>query len=279
MKLLLAKRGNVIDLMTSPLFITIVALGLVGLTIFSAITQIGSSTTFEQKSYSADAALLIDSLYAVRKDVNLNYIYLTPENIGFQITPNTIIAYTNKTPEGNKFYYTQDYFYSNTYGNFAPGKPLIFFKIGNKIGATDTISKVPDNLPVISCDSELPKFEGILAGIEKIGPTSQQIFGQTPLVYAQITQGPSELIIYTNNKKYANALACAIAKSIRNKEINFEGYSIIPITPLLAFDDTTKIITSTQEPAVFVKLQQPKTQYGINVLNAYVYDAMKEVLT
>jgi hypothetical protein len=277
MKLLSAKKGNVIDLMTSPLFITIVALGIVGLTILNATTKIGSDTTYEQKYYSADAALLIDSLYSVRKDANLHYIYLTPENIGFKIEPHTVTAYTKKDPKGNKFYYTQDTKYVNVPANFDPGKSLIFYRVGNEIGAKEKISEIPKNEPVIICEENLPLINANLA--DKTQLKTEQIVklaGPTPLILSEIKKGPSQLIIYTNNKEYANNLACHFSKTLRENKIKFEGYSIVPITPILAFNDATKEITSSKSPAIYIQLQQPELLPGLELV---FYDAIQKVVT
>lgn len=266
MKLLSAKKGNVVDLMTSPLFITIVALGIVGLTILNATTKIGSDTTYEQKYYSADTALLMDSLYAVRKDVNLHYIYSAPKDIGFKFQPNAVTAYTKKDPKGNKFYFTQDNKYNFVPGNFEPGKPLIFYRMNDEIGVKDSANSLPKNWPVIICEENLPAIQTSL--IEKSKFKTEQktnMTGPSPLIIAEITKGSSQLIIYTNNKGYANNLACHFSKKLMENKISFEGYSIVPITEILAFDDATKQITSTEEPAIYIRLQQPELLPGINL--------------
>jgi len=276
MKLLSAKKGNVVDLMTSPLFITIVALGIVGLTILNATTKIGSDTTYEQKYYSADAALLIDSIYSVRKDANLYYIYLTPENIGFKIEPHTVTAYTKDASEGNKFYYTQDNKYVNNYGNFEPGTSLLFYRVENQIGMTDKISNIPKNEPVIICEEELPIINANLVDRTQL-KTEQtiQLTGPTPLIFAEIKKGPAQLIIYTNNKEYANNLACHFSKKLRENRILFDGYSIVPITSILAFNDATKQITSTEAPSIYIQLQQPELLPGLELV---FYDAIQKVV-
>lgn len=277
MKLLSTKKGNVVDLMTSPLFITIVALGIVGLTILNATTKIGADTTYEQKYYSADAALLIDSLYSVRKDANLHYIYLTPENIGFKIEPHTVTAYTKDAPEGNKFYYTQDTKYVNEYRNFAPGISPIFYRIGNQIGVKEKISDIPKNEPVIICEEDLPAINANL--VDRTQLKTEQIVklaGPTPLIFTEIKKGPSQLIIYTNSKEYANNLACHFSKKLRENRISFEGYSVVPITAILAFNNATKQITSTEAPAIYIQLQQPEILPGLELV---FYDAIQKTIT
>lgn len=262
--------------MLFPLFLTVLALGVVGLSIFNALIQIGSDTTYEQKYYSADVALLMDSLYAVRNDVNLHYIYLTPENIGFKIEPHTVTAYTKETPEGNKFYYTQDNKYVNNYGNFVPGTPLIFYRVGDQIGVKEKISDMPKNEPVIICEENLPIINVNLVDRTQL-KTEQvvQLTGPTPLTFAEIKKGPSQLIIYTNNKEYANNLACHFSKKLRENRISFDGYSIVPITPILAFNDETRQITSTEAPAIYIQLQQPELLPGLELV---FYDAIQKIV-
>lgn len=276
MKLFSDKRGD-IELMIHPLFKIIVAVGIVGLTILSAVTKIGSDTTYQQKYYSADAALLIDSLYAVRKDVNLHYIYSPPKDIGLKIEPHTVTAYTKKDPKGNKFYYTQDTKYINTYGNFEPGKPLIFYRVGNEIGVKEKTSEIPNKEPVIICEENLPAINANLVDKSQL-KTEQavKLAGPSPLIIAEIKKGPSQLIIYTNNKEYANNLACQFSKKLRENGITFEGYAIVPITSILAFNDATKELTSSESPAIYIQLQQPELLPGLELV---FYDAIQKVVT
>jgi len=275
MKLLSAKRGD-IELMIQPLFVIIVALGVVGLTILNATTKIGSDTTYEQKYYSADAALLIDSLYAARKDVNLYYTYPVLTDIGFKIEPNTVTAYTKKDPKGNKFYYTQDTKYVNKYGNFEPGKQVIFYRVGNEIGAKEKISEIPKSEPIINCEENLPLINANLADRTQL-KTGQiaKLSGPEPLVFVEIKKGPSQLIIYTNNIGYSNNLACHLSKKLRENGITFESYSIVPIINTLAFNDATKEITSSKSPAIYVQLQQTELLPGLELV---FYDAIQKVI-
>jgi len=257
------KRGNVVDLMTHPTFVILVALGLVGIAIIQATTEVGSDTTYEQKYYSADAALLMDSLYAVRKDVNLQYTYLLPSNLGLKIENFKATAYTDLKPKGNSFYFTMDTNYEPIIPITIPiGKTPIFYKNGKKIGITDKKINYEQN---IICEENLPAIQTSL--IEKSKFKTEQktnMTGPSPLIIAEITKGPSQLIIYTNNKGYANNLACHFSKKLRENGV-FDGYSIVPITEILTFDDTTKQITSTEEPAIYIRLRQPELLPGINL--------------
>lgn len=274
MKLFLYKRGNVIDLMTSPLFVTIVALGLVGLSILQAATQIGTDTTFEQKYYSADAALLIDSFYALRKDLNINYNYFLPSNFGMNVEPSVVTVYTEKTPHGNKFYFTQDSRYELTGGNFPPGKKKVIYRNGINIGVAEF---APTNNPLMPCEGELPVIIRQSVDVNNFGENPNTIIGPDPLIIFQLVKGPSKLIIYTNDEGYSDILACRIAHNIKNSGISFEEYAVLPvITNVLSYDDGLTKIKSTRDTAVFVKLQQPEINNQIKTAVKY---AVEEVMS
>lgn len=272
MRLFSAKKGNLIDLITSPLFVTIVALGLVGLTILNAVAQVGSSTTFEQKHYSADIALLVDTLYSFRKDINIHYKYTPPQTMAFNIEPHTVTAYTDKKENGNKFYYTQDNLYSNSYGEFPKGTQIVLFRNAQTIGAA---KQAPTFETPTICEEQVFSIQGTIGTAEQITSTPTTIFGPTPLIMTQLTKGPSQLIIYTNGKPQTDTTACHIVKQLLQTGISFSSYTILPINSLLSFDEGTKQITKSKEPALLIKLQQEKTTNAIQTATHY---AIREAL-
>lgn len=257
-RLKLNKKGKIVDVMLHPVFVLVVALGVVGLILINTTTEIGSDTTYEQKYYSADAALIIDSLFALRRDVNLQYTYLLPQNLGLKIEDYKATVYTDLKPEGNSFYFTMDSNYQPIIPTkIPPGKTPILYKNDKKIGITDKKINYEQN---IICDEELPKIKtDFQVTKEKIGQIPTKILGAEPTIYASVKKGSPQLVIYTNNKGYSNILACKIAQGI-GKGINFEGFSIVPLSSLLIKDEITKNLVENENPAIYLEIQQENIQ-------------------
>ena len=85
------KRGNMIDLILSPMFVVIIVLTLVFLPLLKYATSVGKSAYFEREFYSKDLGLMVSALQAAPNDVTVNYENVRNVNVTFK--PNYIESY------------------------------------------------------------------------------------------------------------------------------------------------------------------------------------------
>ncbi len=77
---MLNKKGDVPSFVLTPTFRTLLALGVVLLTLLYFVNGIGGSTKFERQYYSRDIALLIDTVLSLPGNSELLYSYDKPES-------------------------------------------------------------------------------------------------------------------------------------------------------------------------------------------------------
>jgi len=246
------KRASVMDLVLQPLFVTIVALGIVLLMILSSIYDIQSSTAYEKKFYSADIALLIDSLFALPKDTNLEMEYIFPADFGMTAEHNTV---TILPDEGQNFHFTDDSLYNLVTTSFQPSKSatqLLFYKAGNTVGVDNRKTFSP-NLDSQYCEYAEPrKLKAIVDYRATIGPTPTLVVTGEALLSARLNPGGETIAkIYINPLSESEQIACLLSREIIEIGINT---AIIPVnTQLLAADDPRNMLKGAT-PALFVDI-------------------------
>ncbi|VVB81068.1 Uncharacterised protein [uncultured archaeon] len=253
------RRASVPDIILSPTFTTVIALGLVGLIILSSIYKLGSSTEFEKQIFSADIALLADSLYAVRPDVNLIIEYPAPTQFGIKIEPRLVTVYQEKPEDGKSFWYNEDKAYQFKYGAFPPKRKtpkITFFKQGNTLGVLTT------NINTATPYCEIRPHQKTSARIDYpaiagIGQQPVDVATGNVQITAQALQGNPTATLYVNSNPESAQLACQIAQALF-EEFPMEGYAIIPLNPeLLSPDDPRLKTAQNQNIAVFIELTLP----------------------
>jgi len=122
------------DLVLTPAFITVVALGFVGLTILNAAYSVTSSLEYDEKFYSADNGLTIAALYASPKDVNFYTTYDLPVYFGMNVTSHKVTIFGD---DGSyqTFFFEESPLYKMKYKDFALEiDKFIYYKSGNTLG-------------------------------------------------------------------------------------------------------------------------------------------------
>ncbi len=247
------KKANIMDIVLTPTFVTIVALGIVLLTLINAIYGITSSLEFERRFYAVDTALLLESLMALPKEANVAIDYSWPINFGLNITAHKVRVYGGGEKE---FEYTVDPLYAVLYKDFKPSKEnseLTFYKTGNIIG----IERKKD-LPDISgyyCERQtMPKLNAVIDYHATIETTPTTIMTGDATISAQLNPTGDKLVkIYINPTPQSEQLACLMAQTFK-RETGLQT-AIIPVnTNFLAVGDP-RLTLSTTQPALFVLAQ------------------------
>lgn len=91
MGVVLRKRGNLTEMVLSPMFVVIIVLALVFLPLLKYTTSVGQSSYFEREFYTKDLGLMVSALQAAPNNVVLNYENVKKVNVTF--TSNYIEAY------------------------------------------------------------------------------------------------------------------------------------------------------------------------------------------
>ena len=79
------RKGAVVDIVLNPLFVTAVALVVIGGFILRNAYTMGEATELQKAIYATDVAFNIDSIYSVRKDVNFFVEYPVLAKFGIKI--------------------------------------------------------------------------------------------------------------------------------------------------------------------------------------------------
>ncbi len=245
------KRANILDLVLQPLFVTIVALGMVLLMILSSIHDIQSSTAYEKRFYAADAALLIDSLFALPKDANVETKYILPD-FGLKAEHNTV---TILPDERQNFYFTGDSLYSFRAAEF-PEKTgtLLFYKTGNTVGIEKSSFNPNFNMPY--CEPVEGKLKATVDYRATIGNIPALIIAGDALASIRLNSGGEQIVkIYVNSVKESEQIACYLSREF--SDTFGTNTAVIPVnTQLLAVDDPRIMLKGTT-PAFFIDI------YGI----------------
>lgn len=246
------KRANVMDLVLQPLFVTIVALGIVLLILLSSINDIKSSTTYEKKFYSADMALLIESMFALPKDINAEMKYSFPAEFGMTVENNAVKILPE---EAKLFYFTEDPLYRLQTISLQPSKiatTLLFYKAGNNVGIDNRASFSP-NPNSQYCEYPAPSLKLTVDYRATISDKPTLIVTGDALLSARLnTSGEAIAKIYISPVKGSEQIACIISQEIINNiGINT---AIIPVNTQLLSADDARIMLQGAAPALYIDI-------------------------
>ncbi len=254
-------KKAIAEYVLNPTFVTIIALGIVGLTIFNSVVEIGTSKAYDEKVYATRNALIRDALQALPKDINAQAEITIPEKLGLEIDQHSMRAYFIQP--GHTFYYTKSQDYILLDAKFDPEKnnsPLLHYKTGNTIG---TISKglnpnlIPNLLIPYCPETRQYNVQIDKQAILNYGTTPVRLMtGEITIDAVQGTGTKPTLKIYTNTNQEA---ACHIIQNIL-QEFPIKGAAIIPVNKeLIPSNDPRKAsmlieisgvtITSTSDKA------------------------------
>lgn len=281
MKSLLAnKKGEAEEMVMPPMFEIIAAVAIVGLIFLGAIYKIGNSTEYEKKFHATDIALLIDSVYAVRQDVNFAVNYPLPVQFGADIGEKKVNVYDDKKEEGEVFWFNEDKAYDKIQGDFSTGrkkKEIRFFRNGNTIGVTEPDRSFSPAMPYcedVKIKGEIHEF--INKNIQQLGEKATELTSGDITVKARLKEGKPKVIIYTNRNPESSQIACRIAQKLFGK-LEFEGYATIPLNPkMLADEDERKQTAESSGLALFVELTLPEPENLKIILGNAITNAVGE---
>ncbi len=236
------KRGNILDIVLTPTFVTVVALGFVGLTILNAIYGVTSSDEYSGRFYSADVALKIKALYGVPKDVNVFSQYELPEGFGIDVSPNTVMV-TASDETRHRFTFEEDVLYDFNHGMFANAS-FVMFKSGNEMG----VSANEPNLNAIYCEPKA--YPRLAVDIRRVavGSTTEQLVSGGASVFAKLTEGDMvKLYVYPSEE--SEYLACLVSQEVA-KRLDVVT-AIIPINLALSAGEKPLLLASS--PSVLIE--------------------------
>lgn len=244
--------------MLHPLFVTVVALGLVLATMLTNIYSLRDSTLLAQRTLVTDVALTLDSLGALPRDANLNIEYHLPYNftIDAKREESIVRVYSEKPKDGETFIYTEDPQYRYQFTKLTGPATITLYKNGNTIGMTDKniIFKrycEPLDFRITLAKADLPQGNtalgttySTLAAVHVPEPSDATII----LVPKQEA---SSLKAYVNNDKAAR-IACHLLNNILSK-VPYQQHGIIPVNPALLPPDHPRKALATEQPTILIE--------------------------
>lgn len=245
------KRGTVLEFVLHPVFMVVVAV-MVLLSGYANINAIGSSLVYKEKYYAANNALLITSLFALRKDVNVAvYSYLPPE-FGIDVSKNQVTVFS-KDDEGRTFYFEEDPLYDLNHIAFRPAidNSFIYYKSGNFVGLDQSkTSKL--NFNAKYCEQlSLPKLKAEVHNIVIEQNPVTVVSGDASVTAHIFPAGLPMVKLYINPMRESEQLACLISQSLASK-FNIP-VAIIPVNTKLLAPDDPLISLGSISPALFIE--------------------------
>lgn len=255
------RKGAVVDIVLNPLFVTAVALVVIGGFILRNAYTMGEATELQKAIYATDVAFNLDSLYSVRKDVNFFVEYPVLAKFGIKIGPKLVTVYETKPEDGKIFWFNEDRGYDFVYGEFKPKRktPAIrFFKEGNKLGV---LKRARINFATPMCEERLHTKRTAVADYTVLASLGQQpvdiVTGEV-LITADASQGIPSLTIYVNSNPESAQMACEIAQELF-KTLPLKEYAIMPLNPeLLGKDDTRLTVAQSKDLSAYVYITLPQ---------------------
>ncbi|MCX6709282.1 MAG: hypothetical protein NTW67_06590 [Candidatus Woesearchaeota archaeon] len=266
------KKANIMEIVLSPPFMTVLALGLVGLTIFNAIVEVGTNKAYDEKIFSARNAMTRDALQAISKDTNAIIEIKIPEGMGLEIGQHQARAAFGAA--GHTFYYTKSPDYLLLDAEFDPKKnnsPLAHYKIGNTIG---TQSGFKPNLIIPYCEQKTKpmKIQYEKQEINNIGKIAVKLTSGEMTIYAKEGTGEPVVKIYTNSED-GQKIACYIIQNIAEK-FPIKGGAPIPVNTQLIPDTDSRNLQSDQ---MLVEISLPiNTPADKAKFATAIYDGVKK---
>lgn len=262
MKLLSRRRGNVVDIVLHPLFVTVVAIGIVMVIVFGKIYLLGSSQEFERQYAATDLGLLIDSLYAVRPDVNFYISDALPKGIGFKLDKNLVTVYSSSpedAEDAKSFWFTEDPVYKLSYGNFPPQKSNIlitrFVRFGHNLVPLAKGAVLPD-MAVPYCE-KVPEMSLALARTYDFSNQPTTLVSGDALMKVVVSNGEKNIAkVFVNQNPLSAQMACKLLEKMV-PELGLEGFAIVPVNPIFVSpEDVLYEVASATVPAMLVVVTQ-----------------------
>ncbi|PIN75265.1 hypothetical protein COV18_03685 [Candidatus Woesearchaeota archaeon CG10_big_fil_rev_8_21_14_0_10_37_12] len=263
MNLISSKKGDAefAEMITSPLIM--IALGVFVLVIVLVqVNKLGSSTDYQENFYARDLALHLDSIYAVRKDVNLATTYELPTQFNTLFNSGEIKLYQDSPLTGKTFWYNQDYQYKPLNNLNIAGRTreyLHFARQGNKISISADKPKLSNN-PYCEPDNKKFNLETIRSqtAFDNIEEGTELVTGDLT-VYVKLTQGEPELTVYTSQHTNTIMIACTITQKLYGTLPKITEHVILPVNKkYLSADDIRRSITDSEEPALLIIIKYPE---------------------
>ncbi|MBS3148892.1 hypothetical protein J4219_08495 [Candidatus Woesearchaeota archaeon] len=254
------KKGSIIDIVMQPLFVTMVALGIVLVILLRSVYSIGSSTGFEEQFYAVDAALLIDSIQAVRSDANLEVKYGVP--MGARVTSSKVEVASKSFPFSSSNYQL-------TGGTIGPNSRIV------RSGSTISVSTAPLALPLPICVDNLDVRGVHSDNLEYLrGMDVSPVDVVTGNIRVRASLNPSQvraLKVYVKDSELSKQLGCKIASRLVPKIAGLESVSIVPIYRALLSSSDPK---SFDGEGIFIEVSAPS---DLSIKGAIVQSINAEV--
>lgn len=237
------------DIMLTPTFVIIIAIGIVLISLLGAVYKIGQAEDYTTRFYAMDIALLLDSLQAVPKGINLELEYVLPPQHGLDIEP-TKVTITSSVKKS--FYFTEDSYYTAprvTYPATNESKTYTFYRAGNDIGI---MTEGTPNLYNYYCEPTDYHFS-IQQTQAIIKDEPEQLITGGVILTAHQEPGQDLAKIYINGNPASQHIACTIAKQLST--LYTMPVSIIPVNPAFLPKDDTLSTLNTLKPALHVAIQ------------------------
>jgi len=248
------------DIVLSPLFVTVVALGLVGLTMFNAINELGTSKVYDEKFYAVRNGLVRDAIQSIPKDTNLQVEVTIPDGFGFEFKKHYSRVYHRKD-EGYKFYNTHSIPYKFTSTSFKSGterkpeknNPLIHYRIGNRIGI-ESLGQNPSfkpDLRIPYCEKSDKRlrvsFEEGRKNILDFSSVPVKLVEGDVSIFVQSGNNPQPILkIYVSPTSESAHIACFIIQNMFEVFPQLKGAASIPVNvDLVPNTDFRKQLTGT----------------------------------
>lgn len=248
----LRSRKGATEQTLQVIFAVVVAFGIIMIVLLQAIFNLGGAT-YLQKYYSADAALTMDAVHAVKKGTNLQFTYSKPAT-SLKYETNKVISYRENPQDGEHFYFTQDRDKIYSFGNFGNDvSNIIYFREGKNVGVAKNKNIMPLAVDCPDLPLQLNPNQQAFAHLSQV---PFQI-NRDPNVYVSIHQSKDKTLrAYANNEEAAK-IACKITQELQKVITDLEGYAITKTNKDL---DTgiQKTISGKDEPSVILEFYYPQ---------------------
>ncbi len=265
-------KKAIVDIPLVPLFTLVLVIGLVLPAVIRATTEVGTPMDLAKQYYSADLALLIDSIYAVRPDVNLHYVYLTRKELSHDIQHSKVTIYEETPEDGRTFLYTQDVNVRQNTLSLSKGTTSVhFYKTRDAL----TIGAMKQfNLAKPTCAPAKQTVKAKLNTLDDLSKAAIIATGDATIT-ARIRTGIPTAKFYISNNDHAGT-ACAILHNIF-VTTPLTGSVIIPVEDWNSYSTTNPLYeVALGQTNIHIELTIPDT-YSATRARAELYAAIKSV--
>jgi hypothetical protein len=203
--------------------------------IYSNITPEAVREDFRERLYSADLALTIESMEAIRRDVNAVISYTLPAGLNAIVQPHTVLVYEEDPFTGEEFGFTINPEYTTTQRFETEDDRFYIGKVGDSLTISDSyVSKrdavlCPDPVQVSQDISVNPVyFPDAASYLVNSFPTIDYSDSPSGGVHLSFLPARAGVRIYVSNNDASVGLGCRIMKAfIRGHQ--FANVNVIPI--------------------------------------------------